>query len=396
MSTNKILLLALTLLTVPIILILQPLTNQVNNTDKINKIVSNLYQCYDLPFEKRERCSLLNLNTNLTLVDNLSIIKKIDKDIVANKKIKKLCHGITHALGTAAYNNHKDNSLIAGFDSCGQGYYHGIMSEILVKNKNGKEILTKFCTATSNDLRDIGLCYHGIGHTLVNQITTLNDKEFINTLINSCSTLNNTINIKDTSLSLESKNNYASDLEIRELFLESCFLGGFDDYMYKKITSTKYTPGQLDIKDCVNIDIILVKGCSTVIYRSIISEQTLDTNLTIDTIYPTFAQKCHQLNSENKIEIKIKEGCFKAISLSYVDTILMENVKYNDRNDPNLLDLTMSELYNLIREVCSVDYNNNCSIWFLIELRENLISLDYNLLISKFDDITLGDINNTK
>ena len=396
MSTKKILLLALTLLTIPIILILKPLTNEVNNTDKINKIVANLYQCHDLPLGKRESCSLLNLNTNLSLLDNLSIIKKIDKDIIADKKIKNLCHDITHIIGTAAYNNHKNNSLISGYDSCGQGYYHGIMSEILIKNENGKEILTKFCTDTSNDLRDIGLCYHGIGHTLINQITTLNDKEFINTLTNSCSTLNNPLNIKDTSLSLERKNNYASDIEIKELILKSCFMGGLDDYLQKKLTSTKYTPGQIDTKDCLNIDIIIVKECNALIYHGIISEQILDTNLTIDEIYPTFAQKCLDLNSVTEIEIKIKEACFKAIPRSYVNTTLMGNIKYKDRNTPNLLDLNMSELYNLMRDICTLDYNNSCSIWFLIEIREKLIPSDYTLLVSKFDDLTLEDINNTK
>ena len=93
MSTKKILLLSLTILTLPLILILQPLTNEVNNTDKINKIVTNLYQCYDLPVEKRESCSLLNLNTNLSLADNLMLIKKIDNDIIKikiNEVVKQL------------------------------------------------------------------------------------------------------------------------------------------------------------------------------------------------------------------------------------------------------------------------------------------------------------------
>lgn len=394
MSTKKILLLVLTLLTIPIILILQPLTNEVNNTDKINKIVLNLYQCYNLPAVEREKCSLLNLNTNLSLSDNLSLLKKIDKDIITDKKIKNLCHDITHIIGSAAYNNHEDKSLISGYESCGQGYYHGLMSEILVKNENGIEILTKFCTSTSNDLRDIGLCYHGIGHTLINQITTAIDKEFINILATSCSNLKNPLNIKETSASLHSKKSYASDSEIKELVVKSCFLGGFDEYMDIKLKSTKYTPGQINTKDCDNIDKILIKDCHSIIYQYIISEQILDTTLTIDMIYPAFAKKCLKLTSENEIEIKIKEGCFKAIPRSYINTTLMGNIKYKDRNLPNLLDLNMTELYTLISSLCSLDYNNNCSIWFIIDIKEKLIPSDYALLLSKFEDITLKDINN--
>jgi hypothetical protein len=395
MSTKKILLLSLTILTLPLILILQPLTNEVNNTDKINKIVTNLYQCYDLPVAERERCSLLNLNTNLSLADNLMLIKKIDNDIIDNKKIKNLCHDITHIIGTAAYNNHEDNSLISGYESCGQGYYHGIMSELLVKKDNGEKLLTKFCASTSNNLGDIGLCYHGIGHTLINQITTLNDKEFISTLTASCSNLKNPLNIKETSASLQSKNSYASDPEIKELVVKSCFLGGFDEYLHKKLTSTKYTPGQIDTIDCANIDIILVKDCHALIYQYIISEQILDTTLTIDTIYPTFAQKCLQLTSKNEIEIKVKEGCFKAIPKSYINTTLMGNLKYKDRNAPNLLDLNVNELYSLINKLCTLDYNNSCSVWFLIDIKEKLIPSDYTLLLSKFEDVTLEALKNT-
>ena len=111
-------------------------------------------------------------------------------------------------------------------------------------------------------------------------------------------------------------------------------------------------------------------------------------------IYPAFAKKCLKLTSENEIEIKIKEGCFKAIPRSYINTTLMGNIKYKDRNLPNLLDLNMTELYTLISSLCSLDYNNNCSIWFIIDIKEKLIPSDYALLLSKFEDITLKDINN--
>lgn len=394
MSTKKILLLTITIITTPLILIIQSSLTGVDNTDKLNKIVTNLYQCYDLPPAERDNCYLLNLKTKLSLVDNLSLLKKIDNDINDNRKIKNLCHDITHIIGTSAYKNHEEKSLIAGYDSCGQGYYHGIMSEILLKKDNGVERLTKFCASTSNTLKEIGVCYHGIGHSIVNLITTKNDKEFIATLSASCLTLKANKNIKETSTYLYNKKSYASDAQIKELVVNSCFNGGFGEYMDKKIKSS-YIPGQLNNNDCENIDIILLKECHFIIFQYIILEQIVDTSLTIDQIYQPFAQKCTLLNTDNKIEIKIKEGCFKAIPRSYINATLMGNLKYKDRDLPNLLELNINELYTLIKKICAVDYNNSCSIWFLNDIQEKLIPSDHILLLSKFDNITPETLRNT-
>jgi hypothetical protein len=396
MALKKILILSLTLLSLPLFILINQVDNNDNNPEKINKIVKNLYLCYDLPREQREKCSLLSLNTNLSLAENLSIIKKIDKDIELDKKIKNLCHDITHIIGTNAYNNHKDNSLIPGYESCGQGYYHGIMSEILLKKANGTKLLTQFCADTSNNLIDIGLCYHGIGHTLINQISSTSDKDYINKLTTACSKLNNLQNINETKNSLHSKKSYASENEIIELLVKSCFLGGFDEYMNIKITSLKYNNNQIDIKNCENIDIIFIKDCHAILYQYILSEQILDTNLTLDEIYIPFAEKCNLLTTANQVAIKIKEGCFKAIPRSYINTTLMRNIKYKDREAPNLLDLNIDELYNLISKICLLDYNNSCKLWFLTDIEVKLIPNDYSSLLSRFEKITSEDLRNLK
>ena len=396
MGIKKILILSLTLLSLPLFILINQADDNDNNPEKINKIVKNLYLCYDLPREQREKCSIQSLNVNLSLLENLSIIKKIDLDIVLDKNIKNLCHDITHIIGTTAYNNHKDNSLIPGYESCGQGYYHGIMSEILLKKANGTQLLTKFCADTSSNLSDIGLCYHGIGHTLINQISSQSDKDYINKLTAACSKLNNLQNIKETKNSLHSKRSYASDNEIIELLVKSCFVGGFDEYMNIKITSLKYTNNQIDIKNCEDIDIIFIKDCHAILYQYMLLEQILDTKLTIDEIYIPFSQKCNLLTTRNQIDINIKEGCFKAIQRSYINTTLMRDIKYKDRKVPNLLDLNMVELYNLISKICLLDYNNSCKLWFLTDIEVKLTPSDYSSLLSKFENITSEDLRNLK
>ena len=376
MSTKKILLLLLTLVTIPLIVIVNPLGNKVDNTQRLNKIVNNLYQCYDLPRAQREDCFLLNLNTKLSLTDNLSLIKKIDNDTKTNGKIKNLCHELTHLIGSNAYTNHEDNSLISGYESCGQGYYHGIMNEILIKKANGEKELTDFCAKTSLDSNALGLCYHGIGHTLLNIIPTKNDKEFVQTLINSCLALT----------SFDKLNLATANLPML------CFTGGFEEYLRIKYLQNQNQIEKPNSESCQTINLKFIKYCYSIVTVYEIIEQLKNSSQSLDMIYENFGEKCKLLPSQKEIEIKIKEGCFVALAKSYANVVLTGDANNETINSPKLADLKTEDLYALITKTCKEDFNNNCTFWFLLELNEKLLPSDLDAVVAKFEIISLKDL----
>lgn len=395
MVRKKLLLVFLSLIIIPLLLI-TTLENKPTTPEQINMIVKNIYQCYDLPKEKRQKCYFLNLNTKLSIDDNFAIIKKIEKDMQTNKKIKSACHEITHTIGSAAYTNYGVRALESGFESCGEGYYHGIMSDVLINNTNGADILAKFCLESSNNMRDLGLCYHGIGHSIYNNINTNSDKEFLGKILKECATLKEEKNLKIVSAALVEKNLPTQDNEISEIIHTSCFLGGFDEYLHEKINKENYTPGQINTNICDNIDIYLIKDCNTLVYYTLIAEQVLDPTLSIDDIFLNFSRKCDSLPSLKDVEIRAKEGCFKAISRNYINSTLMGNSKFKSRNISNIFELTPKDIYSKIRKVCNIDYNMNCTLWFLLEVNEKLIPSEFDKLLSNFEKITLEDIKQLK
>ena len=376
MPTKKIILLALILVTTPLILTVNPFGEEVDNTKKLNKIVKNLYLCYDLPRVKREKCILHNINTKLTLADNLFLIKKIDIDTRTNGKIKNLCHEITHLIGSNAYINHEENSLISGYESCGQGYYHGIMNEILIKKDKGEEELTKFCAKTSLDSNALGLCYHGIGHTLLNIIPTRNDKEYIQKLIKSCLDVTSfdEINKVTTNLSM------------------LCFTGGFEEYLRVKYLQNLDQREKPSRTSCQPADLKFIKYCYSIITVYEIIDQLKNSSLTFDAIYQNFGEKCNQLPSKTATEIKIKEGCYVALAKSYVNVVLTGDANNEVNSSPKLVDLKTEELYTLIKRVCNQDFKNNCTFWFLLELNEKLIPSDLDALVAKYENFSLKDL----
>ena len=395
MVRKKLLLASLSLIIIPLLLI-TTLENTPTTPEKINMIVKNIYQCYDLPKEKRQKCYLLNLNTKLSIDDNFAIIKKIEKDMETNKKIKSACHELTHNIGSAAYTNYGVRALESGFASCGEGYYHGIMSDVLINKTNGADILAKFCLDSSNNIRALGLCYHGIGHSIINNINTNNDKEFLGKILKECATLKEEKNLKIVSAALVEKKLPTQDNEISELIHQSCFIGGFDEYLHEKINKENYTPGQININICDNIDIYLIKDCSTSVYYTLIAEQVLDPTLSIDDIFHNFSRKCDSLPSLKDVEIRAKEGCFKAISRNYINSTLMGDSKFESRNISNIFELPPKDIYSKIRKVCNLDYNMNCTLWFLLEVNEKLIPSEFDKLLSNFEKITLEDIKQIK
>ena len=376
MGIKKILILSLTLLSLPLFILINQVDNNDKNPEKIKKIVKNLYLCYDLPREQREKCFLTNLKTNLTMKDNLSLIKEIDKDTVTNKKIKNLCHELTHLIGSTAYIKHQDKTLIAGYDSCGQGYYHGIMNEILLENKNQQSELTKFCAKTTPDSNALGLCYHGIGHTLYNIITTKNDKQYIDNLIQAC--------IKITST--DKINKITTNLAML------CFTGGFEEYLRIKYLDTPNQIEKPSSESCKEVEVNFIKYCYSILINYEIILQFKSTSLSLDTIYQNFSEKCNSLPSETEKEIKIKEGCNVSLAKSYANVVLTGDADNKIITSPKIGDLSTEELYKIITKICSLDYNNNCTLWFLLELNEKLPPEELDSLVAKFEQFSLNDL----
>ena len=377
MRTKKILLLVLTLVTITLILIVNPLGNEVDNTQKLNKIVKNLYNCFEIPIEQREDCYHINLDNKLTLTDNLFLIKKIGTDTQTNSKIKNLCHELTYQIGSNAYREHKDESLISGYESCERGYYHGIMAEILINKKdNGQKELTNFCASTSSNSNTLGLCYHGIGQTLLKIIPTKKDKEFVKTLIKSCLDITSSEKINKVTTSLSTL----------------CFTGGFEEYLRIKYLQNINQLEKPSSTSCAPADLIFIKHCYTIITVYEIIEQLKNSSLPLDAIYQNFGEKCNLLPLKTKIEIKIKEGCYVALAKSYVNEILKGDTNDYNINSQKLADLKNDQIYLLITKICNQDYNNNCTFWFLLELNEEISPTDLYDLVDRFKQFSLKDL----
>jgi hypothetical protein len=375
MGMKKLLILAPFLITIPLLLFINTLDNKVETPEKLNKLISNLYKCSDLPKEKRDDCYLINLNTKLSLIDNLSLIKQINKDSLSNEKIKNLCHEITHHVGSLAYLNHKDKSLISGYESCGQGYYHGIMSEIIIKKDNQKEEITNFCAQTSQNSTALGLCYHGIGHTLLNIIPTKIDKEFIDTLIKSC-----------LDISISDKVN-----KITDNLATLCFTGGFEEYLKIKYIQNQNQNEIPSITNCQQVGIKFIKYCYSILFSYELVDELKNPSTEVDAIFLNFEGGCYLLPSANELDIKIKEACYTSLAKSYVNRVLTGDQDINT-SSPKLLELKTEDLYKIITKICNKDFNKNCTIWFLLELNEKLIPTELDALVAKFENLSLKEV----
>ena len=74
----------------------------------------------------------------------------------------------------------------------------------------------------------------------------------------------------------------------------------------------------------------------------------------------------------------------------------MGDSKFESRNISNIFELPPKDIYSKIRKVCNLDYNMNCTLWFLLEVNEKLIPSEFDKLLSNFEKITLEDIKQIK
>ena len=292
-----------------------------------------------------------------------------------NKKIKSACHELTHNIGSAAYTNYGVRALESGFASCGEGYYHGIMSDVLINKTNGADILAKFCLDSSNNIRALGLCYHGIGHTLLNNINTKKDKEFIEKIIKSCVEIS----------TVDKINKIADNLSTL------CFTGGFEEYMKIKYVIDQAQREKPSTSSCNNVSVKFTKHCYSILYSYEIISNLNSNTLDLNTIYQTFGEKCALLSSMDPTLTKIKEACFISMAKTYVNVVLTEDIE-NNNPTKKIADIETEQLYSIVTEICKKDFNDNCTIWFLLELNEKLPSDELDALVGKFEQLSLNDI----
>ena len=84
------------------------------------------------------------------------------KQMETSSDVNEFCHGLTHNIGHDAYDKYGFSAAMQqGDDTCGSGYFHGVIEKHFV---NDAAVLKTFKTICKpND----GRCFHGIGHGLM-------------------------------------------------------------------------------------------------------------------------------------------------------------------------------------------------------------------------------------
>jgi|LakMenEpi03Aug12_release.lakeMendotaPanAssembly.Ray.scaffolds.fasta_scaffold207980_2 hypothetical protein len=101
------------------------------------------------------------------------LIKKADK----NNILASACHDILHELGSNAYNEFQDESLLNNYYTCGFGYLHGVMSSAINEIGETEKIIKKlnqFCINLEDETKGtLNQCHHGIGHAIGSNDNTI-------------------------------------------------------------------------------------------------------------------------------------------------------------------------------------------------------------------------------
>lgn len=84
------------------------------------------------------------------------------KTLLDDPDVSRLCHGLAHEIGRAAYERYGfEESFVYEDDVCGSGYTHGIVETHFETVEDPLAALPDFCAPTS------GKCFHGLGHGLM-------------------------------------------------------------------------------------------------------------------------------------------------------------------------------------------------------------------------------------
>lgn len=88
--------------------------------------------------------------------------------------LQRLCHAITHAIGQAAAAKYSDiaEAFVHGDNSCGSGYYHGVLQGFALARGQAKLLsdLDAVCAGVPGKERkslDYFNCVHGLGHAIM-------------------------------------------------------------------------------------------------------------------------------------------------------------------------------------------------------------------------------------
>lgn len=335
----------LTLLATALIYNLAVINKQKGNSSikEIEMIVKNISNCsHQGTGQEKDTCYHANLNKNLSLKDIENVVISINNLRKTDQELNIACHQITHILGVQAYQKHQAASLISGYKTCQEGYYHGLMSEVINSTDNYLEKLNAFC---SNSYLETGnkedwernICFHGIGHALGNNAVPGENKTFYKLLVEDC-------------------NKMAQD----DLRAATCFDGGLAEYHIKS------SMGEVD---CVSLPKKYIKTCYRILYHFAFAKELSQTNNLEEMVakFPTFDQTCLAADQSYQYKYEKLLGCKGALSMSFLTNVL--SVSLNGQ-PPIFATLDKEQLSSYYNKVCGevekqeclnlfIDYTNN-------------------------------------
>lgn len=143
------------------------------------KMMSMFLNCVDAPGSGGvakivQGCVSSTYSKAKTTEENQMILDTIVAAAKKNQRVRSACHDVLHEMGSDAWLSFKQEALVGTDVSCGMGYYHGAMREVLRTSGNQRadlDALRLFCERLSSSPENSGtdvrsLCYHGIGHAL--------------------------------------------------------------------------------------------------------------------------------------------------------------------------------------------------------------------------------------
>ena len=335
----------LTLLATALIYDLAIINKQKGNSSlkEIEMIVKNISNCsHQGTGQEKNTCYHANLNKNLSLKDIENVVISINNLRKTDQELNIACHQITHILGVQAYQKHQAASLISGYKTCQEGYYHGLMSEVINSTDNYLEKLNAFC---SNSYLETGnkedwehnICFHGIGHALGNNATTGENKTFYKLLVEDC-----------------------NKMAQNDLRAATCFDGGLAEYHIKS------SMGEVD---CVSLPKKYIKTCYRIFYHFVFAKELSQTNNLEEMVakFPTFDQTCLAADQSYQYKYEKLLGCKGALSMSFLTNVL--SVSLNGQ-PPIFATLDKEQLSSYYTKVCGevekqeclnlfIDYANN-------------------------------------
>ena len=342
---NLAILLTLSLLTLTLLFDIFIIDKQKGNSSlrEISKIAENISNCtHQGTGKEKDTCYHENINKNLSLVDIKNIIISLNNLRKTDQELNIACHQITHILGVQAYQKHQAASLISGYKTCQEGYYHGLMSEVINSTDNYLEKLNTFCSTSyletgNKEDWERNICFHGIGHALGNNATPGENKPFYKLLVEDC-------------------NNMTQD----DIRAATCFDGGLAEYHIKS---------SMGEADCVSLPKKYIKTCYRILYHFAFAKELSQTNNLEVMVakFPIFDQTCLVADQSYQYRYEKLLGCKGALAMSFLTNVL--SISLNGQ-PPIFATLNKEQLSSYYNKVCGevekqeclnlfIDYANN-------------------------------------